>query len=155
MKLFSLKKVIISIVLITGFIITILEGSKNILPIGSLFVGLILILALLALRLSGNFDRGKLRFSVFRLVFSTSLISLLLSYPIIVFQERFNREKANLLIVKVDEYKLKNGVYPQDLSMLANENLKMIPKAWNGIRKVDFFYECSNRTGNTSKYFYK
>lgn len=150
-------KLIIRILIFTTLVVILtglsLEFSIGLIPYGLFFlIGLILISAGVSRWLQllyGNEDA----FKISKIVLWSSIISLILMFFVIRFHNSENRDNANLIIEKLDEYNSVYSTYPDDLQILKPDFIEKIPKAKIGIRLTDFTYNYKNIPDYKFRYF--
>lgn len=69
------------------------------------------------------------------------LISSFLFFKGVNLQFERNKENANRIIKALEQYKIKNGSYPNHLLKLKPKYLKSVPNEWFGIIPKEFTFE--------------
>ena len=151
MKLIIRILIFITLVLIlTGVS---LEFSIGLIPFGFFFlIGLTLLSAGVSRWLHLSYDNEK-AFRISKTILWSSVASLILMFLVIRFHNSQNRDNANLIIEKLNEYKSRYGTYPNDLQKLTPDFIEKIPKAKIGIRSTDFIYDYTQLPDYKFRYF--
>jgi hypothetical protein len=134
------------------FVITI-EGSLGLIPYGLLVVGgITFVFGAIARLLRGTW-RYKRLLSISKVILFIGLINLILFFVVTRTQGKITKDNAEILIQKIELYKVDNGNYPRHLELLKPNYLDKIPKSWIGLVPKEFIYDYSDQVDYRFSHF--
>ena len=130
-------------------IIFIISSTNTIAVLGGLSVYYLTLILIIAVAIYSDKKLNSNFKGLATGIFIVSLISTLCGFLTFPIQEKFNQNKAEKFIIKLEDFKKKNNSYPK------NEREIEVPNSRNGllVEKFEYFVQENTNEGYILKYF--